>query len=71
MARQAEMFAKPPRAAPRVMARLRDAGERPDGQQVALYQCRCGWSSDWIVEDRPDSQMKRGMPCPTCNAPDR
>ncbi|QDP55350.1 MAG: hypothetical protein Tp176DCM1853251_34 [Prokaryotic dsDNA virus sp.] len=67
-AKQAELFTKPPRAKPRVMAKLIDAGEAPDGQQVAKYQCRCGWESGWINDSRPDSEMRRGTPCPRCNA---
>lgn len=67
MARQAEMFAKPLRARPRVMAKLKDAGEAPDGTQVARYRCKCGWDSGWIEDSRPDSEMRRGMPCPECN----
>ena len=67
MARQAEMFPKPPRALPRVMAKLKDAGEAPDSTQVAVYRCKCGWDSGWIEDNRPDSEMRRGMPCPNCN----
>ena len=74
MRRQAMMegFERPPRARPRVMAKLADAGPSPiaDCKTIARYECRaCGWDSGWRDDNRSDSQIKRGLPCEVCNKP--
>lgn len=67
MTRQLAMFPKPARAAPRVMAKLTDAGDAPDGTPVARYVCRrCGWDSGWIEDRRNVSSPHRGVPCERC-----
>ena len=54
----------PPRAKPRVMMHVCDAG---DG--VAQYECRrCGAVSEW-PPFTTISEVKRGIPCPDCNTP--
>ncbi|MCP1375368.1 hypothetical protein [Dyella lutea] len=51
-----------PRAKPRVMMHVIDAGVG-----LALFQCaRCGHESDWVPYGSL-SDAKRGMPCPHCN----
>lgn len=60
---------RPKRKPPRVMAKMVDAGEAPSGRQVIHYICRkCGWDSDWVFDDRPDSQIRKGIPCLKCNS---
>lgn len=64
-------FDRPPRKARRIMAKLIDAGSSPtaDCKTIAHYQCnKCGWDSGWRDDDRPDSQIRRGIPCEKCNA---
>lgn len=56
-----------PRAKPRVLMHVSDAGEREDGQQICVMTCsRCGAVTDWL----PFATMakaKRGIPCEDCN----
>ena len=60
---------RPKRKPPRVMAKLEDAGGEND-DTWCHYRCRkCGWDSGWIIDNRTDSEIRRGMPCETCNAP--
>lgn len=65
MARQGDLFERPARAPPRRLAHFIDVG---DG--IALYECRCGWRSDWEPYERP-SDVRRGIPCVPCNELDR
>lgn len=52
-----------PRAKPRVMMHIIDAGA-----DLALFECgRCGYDTDWLPYGSW-SDAKRGMPCPHCNA---
>lgn len=52
-----------PRAKPRVMMHVIDAGV-----DLALFECgRCGYNTDWVPYVSL-SEAKRGMPCPDCNA---
>jgi hypothetical protein len=38
------------------------------GKPLAEMLCpRCGWKSDWLIFEN-DSEVKRGIPCPICNA---
>ena len=61
------MFPKPRRRSPRAMMKMYDAGGGCGGNLVA-YRCgRCGYDAGWVVEDRPPSQVLRGLPCPRCN----
>jgi len=56
---------RPPRAMPRVMAHVADAGA-----EMIRFKCKCGWDSDWIpwsVAGVTNSTAKRGIPCPVCN----
>lgn len=67
MSRQSELFAKPPRKAPRVIARMTDAGNFPDGRMAARFVCRkCDWS-EWLAVET-EGEVQRGHPCPQCNA---
>lgn len=61
-------FEKPPRAKPRVIAHMADAGEN-----VAFFICgKCGWESGWIYDDEfCVSNVKRGIPCETCNSKEK
>jgi len=54
---------KPKRKAPRVMAHVADAGA-----EAIRFECdRCGWDSDWLVNNFTPSEAKRGIPCEMCN----
>lgn len=56
-----------PRAAPRVMMHMTDAGEFPDGKSAAVFVCRkCRRSSGWIYATH--AEIRRGIPCSDCNA---
>ncbi len=60
-------FDRPKRKPARIMAHLVDAGGESD--PMAHYICgKCGWDSGWIVDRRSVSEIKRGVPCPNCNA---
>jgi DNA-directed RNA polymerase subunit RPC12/RpoP len=64
MARQGQLFDKPPPTPRRILAHVEDAG-----QDMAFFVChRCGWA-DWL-RARTVSEAKRGVPCPTCNSTD-
>lgn len=47
----------------RSMAHVADAG--PNARR---FECRCGWNSGWIFDPMTVSEVKRGIPCPICNA---
>jgi hypothetical protein len=54
---------KPRRAKPRVMAHVVDAGA-----EAARFACsRCGWDSDWLIQEFTDTEIRRGVPCERCN----
>ena len=64
-------FERQKRKSPRVMAKLVDAGSSPTigCKTIALFRCkRCGWDSGWRDDNRPDSQIRRGIPCEECNS---
>ena len=75
MHRTPDMFpgTKPPRAKPRVMMHLRDAGQSDGRGPVYEYECgRCGHNTGWIA--KPDGPRgghlhHRVHPCPNCNQP--
>ncbi len=55
---------KPPRAKPRVMMHMIDAGWAVGS--IGRFKCgQCGHDSDWI--DATDTDLRRGVPCPACN----
>lgn len=59
---------KPPRARPRVLMHVADAGDML-GKPMCVMRCaRCGAETDWLVFDTV-TEAKRGIPCETCNAP--
>jgi hypothetical protein len=67
-ARQAELFARPPRQRPRVMMHVVDAGNAAGAGKIIIFVCRsCGYSTNWIEDTKTVSENKRGMPCPQCN----
>lgn len=64
---------KPPRAKPRVLMHVCDAGQVSHGPEDDLgkplcqMRCsRCGAQSDWLVFDTV-TEAKRGIPCDACN----
>ena len=62
----ADLFGPKPRAPRRVLMHAIDAGSFPDGKDAAQFNCaRCGRTSGWIYATRAD--VRRGVPCPTCN----
>ena len=62
------MPAKPPRAKPRIMAHVIDAGCSCESD-VAKFRCKvCGWESGWL-NIATISEGKRGIPCEECNLP--
>lgn len=53
---------KPPRAKPRVMMHVCDAGDC-----IANFKCfKCGATSGWL-DVANISEAKRGIPCEACN----
>lgn len=76
---QLELLPKPPRAKPRKLMHVRDAGNGPAGSPIVQFQCRrCGYQSDWLPmrlshtsNPKPGAltltESKRGIPCPKCN----
>jgi hypothetical protein len=62
MSRTAEMFAKLPRALPRVMMHWDDAGADQGGHFV----CRRCKHAAWYF-GCSEKEFKRGIPCPNCN----
>jgi len=63
-------FDRLPRKKRRIMAHLYDAGSSPtdDCKTIACFACKaCGWDSGWRDDERPDSEMMRGIPCEKCN----
>ncbi len=57
-----------PRARPRVLMHVSDAGEREDGQQICVMSCRhCGAETEWLPF-ATITEAKRGIPCEACNA---
>lgn len=71
MGRTLEMFDKPPRAKPRKLMHVCDAGDGPcsnDETPISVrYLCpRCGHETGWMGA-RTVTESKRGIPCPKCN----
>ena len=66
MASTLEMFEKPPRARPRVMMHYDDAGCGANSMLANFFCPRCGHRAGWLETSR--EQMRRGVPCPGCNA---
>ncbi len=66
-ARQPDMFPSAPRRPRRWMMHVADAGH-----SAVQFKCgRCGHDSGRLKYDEDDSvsKLKRGLPCPKCNAP--
>lgn len=64
---------KPPRARPRVLMHVCDAGQvsfgkREDfGKPLCTMRCgRCGAETDWLIFETV-TEAKRGIPCDACN----
>ena len=65
MPRQGELLDKPKKPR-RVLARMIDAGNYPDGRMAVHWACRkCGWVQWMPVANMTEG--KRGHPCPQCN----
>lgn len=76
MTKQIDMFEalRPPRAKPRVLMHVSDAGQVHCGDQEDLgkpmcrMRCRrCEHETGWLVFENL-TQAKRGIPCPNCSA---
>lgn len=66
MAHQHQLFERPARKKRRVVARMIDAGNFPDGRMAVHFACRhCGWVQWLAVANFTGG--KRGHPCPHCN----
>jgi hypothetical protein len=66
MARQSEMFERPPRKTRGQLMHVCDAGAGED-KPVVQFECRkCHFQSDWYQFDTV-TEAKRGIPCPRCN----
>lgn len=66
---------KLPRARPRTLMHVTDAGNVGHGQEEDLgkplcrMRCtRCGAESDWLIFETV-TEAKRGIPCEACNTP--
>lgn len=64
---------KPPRASPRVLMHVSDAGQvsfgkREDfGKPLCKMRCsKCGAETDWLIFETVTA-AKRGITCPNCN----
>ena len=60
-----------PRAKPRILMHVWDAGPSDDGDttdHVRLKCNRCGHETEWQLMRRVEA--KYGVPCPKCNAED-
>ena len=59
---------KPPRAKPRVLMHVSDAGGMgpPDDNWVRMQCTRCKTETDWL-NFTTVTEAKRGIPCATCN----
>lgn len=68
MARTAEMFEKP-KVPRRVMMHVMDAGHGDTIESMVRWSCsKCGHETDWSAVGESISTLKRGVPCPKCNA---
>lgn len=69
MSRTPDMFGgKPPRAAPRVLMHVCDAGDGEADKPIVRFSCaKCGHETDWVQCDTV-TEAKAGMACPNCNA---
>lgn len=58
---------KPPRAKPRVLMHVSDAGNGSEGKPICVMRCsKCGAETDWLEFDTV-TEAKRGIPCEVCN----
>lgn len=55
-----------PRAAPRILMHIDDAGMFPDGRPCGHFCCRICGREEWLAASL--TEMRRGIPCTTCNA---
>lgn len=57
---------KPPRAKPRKLMHVIDAGPGIDDADMVEMKCRrCGHVDDWKLRTR--AEVRAGVPCPICN----
>lgn len=73
MPQQLAFLEKPPRARPRVMMKMTDAGNagyRLTGWKTdrgANFEClKCGHDDGWTF-NLTITEIRRGLPCPKCN----
>lgn len=73
MPRTLDLFERPPRAKPKKLMHVSDAGEvqcgaaEDLGKPLVRFMCaRCEYETDWFVVDTV-TEAKRGIPCPKCN----
>ena len=64
---------KPPRARPRVLMHVADAGQchtgaaEDLGKPICVMRCtRCGAETAWLIFETV-TEAKRGIPCEACN----
>ena len=57
-----------PRAKPRKLMKVIDAGEFPDGKAAINFKCpHCGFDEGWTYRTETVTKAKIGRPCPRCN----
>lgn len=59
-------FMKPyPRKKPQKKAHVIDSGCGAGGNyKVIKFECaRCGWQSDWLLDENTITENKKGIPC--------
>lgn len=62
--KQLELLEKSKRAKPRILMHACDVGS-----DAAQFKCsRCGYVSGWLYGFKTTSEIKRGLPCPKCEA---
>jgi hypothetical protein len=69
VAKQSELFEKPPRAKPRKLAKLSDWGGE-NGHWFQFTCQKCGWVKSGYCDDLTISEARRGWPCEPCNSKD-
>jgi hypothetical protein len=61
-----DLFPRPPRALPRKLMHVVDAGHCDNGVLVHFRCKRCGHDAGWFTVANV-TEGKRGIPCPRCS----
>ena len=57
-----------PRAKPRKLMKVIDAGNAPDGTPLVRFKCpHCEHDTGWTVRGESVTKARIGRPCPICN----